>query len=437
MNVSELAQRMGGELRGEDADFVEFFLDSRDEVHGRVYLAIQGERVDGHEFVPDVLARGAVAAVVARPIPGRTIQVENVAEAVARYGRSIRGQFSGPVVGITGSNGKTSAKEMIAAILSTRAPVLKSEGNQNTEWTSPLSWHRLKPEHWAAVIEMGMRGPGQVAHLASISEPTHGLITMIGTAHIELLGSRERIAEVKSELLLDLPSSGAAFLWREDDFFKYLAGRSAAPVRTFGESEGADARVLEYSISPAGQAEFKIAVDGDVVEGALPMIGRHQALNVAAALLIASTLGIEPSRAIEGLANVAAPPMRMQVVHWHGATVLLDAYNASPDSMRAALNVLRDMPCSGRRIAVLGTMRELGEWSESSHKEIGVQAQWVDELLTLGEETEDMIRAAGKGRRAFSIDELRSWLADIGPGDLVLIKGSRALALEKLLEEPK
>lgn len=444
MKLAELAQRLGGSLHADpNLDFHGFSLDSRSVAPSSVFLAISGANHDGHAFVAEAMRQGAEACVVERPIAEPHILVENLVQALANLGRSLRREFSGPVVGVTGSNGKTSAKEMIAACLSSAGPVLKTEGNQNTEYTSPLIWTRALPEHWSAVIEMGMRGTGQIRHLAGISEPTHALITMIGTAHIEMVGSRQGIAEAKSEILEGLGPGGAAHLWAEDEFLSFLTDRSPAPVRTYGFGHDAESRVVGYRALNLTQSLALIQLGGHALEIKLPTIGRHQALNAAAALLIAHSLGVDLHSAAAALEDVKLPPMRFEVRDFQGAKLILDNYNASPDSMVAALKTFDELPTAGRRIALIGEMKELGAFSEIGHRRVGLALSQatVDEVILFGDQSRFMLEEALQHgmskqaiRQAESLAQAREWLCDAGSGDLILVKGSRALALETIFE---
>lgn len=441
--LSDLATRLGGTLHGENKPFHDFALDSRDVKPGLVFLAIRGARHDGHEFVSVAQESGAVACVVERPVEGTHILVDNLVEALALYGRSIRAEFKGPVVGITGSNGKTTAKEMTAAALSPLGPILKNVGNQNSEFTSPLVWHKLTPEHRAAVIEMGMRGFHQIDHLASISQPNLGLITMIGTAHIEMVGSRQGIAQAKGELFRALPPEGIAHCWAEDDFLPFLKDQAPCAVRTFGFGPDADLRVLGYRALDLNQSEVRVELHGERVTFTLPTIGRHQALNAAAALLVAHSAGVPLMTAAEAIESVQLPPMRMEIQPLGPAQALLDTYNASPDSMVAALKTLAELPCAGRRLAVLGEMKELGVVSELGHRQVGkeVAHSSLDGLVLFGGETrfiqDEAVQHGFPADRisvATSLQDVRAFLAQVQEGDLVLIKGSRALGLERALE---
>lgn len=441
--VGDFAARSGGSVAGIDpaAMIRGFALDNREVKAGDLFIAIRGERVDGHQFVTGALEAGAVAALVERPVEGPHILVADVVEALALFAKSKREEFFGPVVGITGSAGKTSTKEFLAAALSPLGRVLKNQGNRNTEFTSPLVWAELEPDHRAAVIEMSMRGFHQVEHLAAFSRPTIGIVTNIGDAHAEMVGSREGIARAKAELLESLPINGHAIVWAEDDFVDVLKSRSRAPVQTFGFSETANCRVTRYTPVSWTECLVEGVLGGQSWSATLSSVGQHMALNAAAAILAASCAGVAVPAAAISLRTAVLPPMRMEVRHLNGATIVLDNYNASPPSMLAAIETLAELPAEGRRLAVIGEMRELGEQSLEGHKAVGVALaeHHLDEVILVGSATEACkaeCLAGGMSNVRMAADqaEVTDFLRGIKPGDVVLVKGSRALELEKALE---
>lgn len=448
MTLGDFAARCGGALRGEDAEFHGFATDSREVQAGVLFICIKGERVDGHDFASSALAAGAVACLCEKPVDGPHILVDGIASALAAFAVTRRNEFLGPVVGVTGSTGKTTTKEFVAAALSPLGPVLKSEGNRNTEYTSPLVWADLRPEHKAVVVEMGMRGHGQIAHLASFSLPTIGIVTNIGTSHLEKVGSREGIVQAKSEMLRALPRDGTAVLWQEDLYLESLRSACDCRVRTFGFAQEAECRILGYRAVTWEKCIVRGRLDDVVFEVELPTSGRHQALNAGAAVLAAWSAGVPVAEAAAALQTAVLPPMRLQVVPFRGATVVLDTYNASPDSTVAAIRTLSDLPAEGRRIAILGEMKELGDYTESGHREVGAAlgVSPVDLAVLTGGPTsfieDEALRAGFSSSKivsygSFDIENVRRFLAGVQPGDVVLIKGSRALGLESALEGVK
>lgn len=446
MTLSELARRLGGDLVGADREFAGFATDSRDVFEGAVFLAIHGGQVDGHRFVGDALDRGAVCSVVTHGVDGPHILVSDLEGALAQFGGSLRAEFGGPVVGITGSNGKTSTKEFVAAALSPMGEVLKSEGNKNTQFTSPLLWHRMTPHVRAVVVEMGMRGFGQIKVLAEIARPTVGVITNIGTAHIEKVGDRAGICRAKSELLQAMDETGICVLPADSDFYDELKRVAKGRVLSFGLSQDADSRIVGYRQDGWSCSTVMGRVGRDEYQVVLPTVGKHQALNVAAAMAAAVACGVEVSAAAEALAHTEKMPMRMEAVERGGVLFLNDTYNASPDSMVAALEVLEGSEVTGRRIAVLGEMKELGSYEEAGHRMVGQRlgGSTFDLVVLTGGPTrfiEQAAVAAGypasriHSFESLDIEAVRRILLETEAGDVVLLKGSRALGLERALPE--
>jgi UDP-N-acetylmuramoyl-tripeptide--D-alanyl-D-alanine ligase len=446
MTPQEAAERFGAENLGVSQPITGFATDSRSVGPGDLFLAIRGHNVDGHEFAPSAYKAGAAAVLCERPVGGPAFVVPNLVEALAKFGLSLRKDFAGPVVGITGSAGKTTTKELTGAALAALGPVLKTKGNQNTEYTSPLAWAELTPTTASAVIEMGMRGFGQIRHLAGVSRPTIGIITFIGTAHLEMVGSREGIARAKGELLEALPSNGTALLWDEDDFLLDLKLMSPAPVLTFGFTPDSDSRIIGCRTLDWGKTLIRGRTLGEDWEAELPLMGRHQAQNAAAAILAARLAGASVEGSAQCLAQVELPPMRLELARYGGAILILDFYNASPDSTVAALRTLSEAPARGKRYAVLGEMKELGDYTEGGHRLVGqaLASSSVDFALLAGEPARFIAEEAlGRGFPPEKIvyqpkvnhDEIRGFLESMGEGDVALIKGSRALGLEKAIPD--
>ncbi len=448
LTLGEIANRLGGQLVSAkpEVQITGFTWDNRLVLPGQVFLAIKGANVDGHDYVGQATSAGAVASITEKTVPFPHILVPNLINALGDLGRSIRNEFAGPVVGITGSNGKTSTKEMVAAALSPLGKVLKTEGNYNSEFTSPLVWTFLESIHKSAVIEMGMRGFGQIDHLASICQPTIGVITMIGSSHIKMVGSREGIATAKSEMLSHLQPPKISVLWQDDPYIDIMKSFAPASVVTFGESPESDCRLVGYRAINLQESECMITINGQEIQFNLPTIGRHQARNATCALLVASLLGINLNLAAKALSEVHLPPMRMEAREINDVTFLLDNYNASPDSFIAALQTLTELPCKGKRLAIIGEMKELGEFTEIGHKQVGaaIAASAITKVIFYGENALiSMQEAALQGfpenlmESANSMNDLKEFCRKACPGDLVLVKGSRALYLEQALEFKK
>lgn len=443
IDLRDFAQIVGGETDAVGS-FSGFALDSGDVRPGDLFLAIRGSRVDGHDYAETAITSGAVAALVERPIQGPFILVPNLVEALARYGRTIRETFNGPVVGITGSAGKTTTKEFVAAALSPLGGVLKTEGNRNTEYTSPLVWADLDDQA-TAVIEMAMRGFGQIAHLARISRPTIGVITNIGYSHLEQVGTREGIAQAKGEIFSQMSEEGTAVVWAEDEYLgtltEYAKPRALA---TFGFGENAMCRLTGYRAVNWESAIVEGTLSGQTWTAKLPVLGRHIALNAAAAVLIANLCGVEMQNAADQIPSAKLPPLRMEWIERNGVRILMDNYNASPPAMLAAIETLADVPAEGRRLAVLGEMRELGTYTESAHRAAGraVVSAKLDAVALVGEPTEHLRDEAiangfdaNRLSQASSLADVRHFIDSAQPGDVVLVKGSRALELEKALAD--
>jgi len=351
----------GGEIGGTQVGntFTTYHTDSREVVEGGVFFALKGAETDGHRFVADALSRGAAALVVQR----RTEIAHGVVEIlvpdtwVAFYSlaRQVLDKVKPVVVGVTGSNGKTSTKEMVAAVLSRHHQVLRTTGNLNTETGVPLTILKLEPEHTALVLEMGLQHAGDIRRLAELARPKVGVITNIGTVHMEFFASQDDLARAKGELIEVLPADGLAVLNADDRFLPLLRGLTRAPVVTFGIT-GGDYQGERYRNTPDGG--FGFSVKGVYVR--LGLNGRHQMSNALAALAVGEHLGVALADGADALRDVAVEH-RMHEVHTHdGVTIVDDAYNASPESMLAAFETIAERPRKGRLLAVLGQMSELG-----------------------------------------------------------------------------
>ncbi len=444
--VNEFARWIDGEPIGfAPTDHISTFaLDSNSVCTGDLFFAIKGEKVDGHDFVQKAINLGAIGSISERDVTGPTIRVGNLISALAKLGAHFRDQFRGPVVGITGSAGKTTTKEFTTSALSSLGPILRTHGNRNTEYTVPLLWTELRPEHRAVVVEMSMRGFDQVRHLALFSRPSIGLVTNIGFAHMLQVGSREGIADAKGELLELLTSSEIAILWHEDEYLERLKSKTKAEVFTFGASSDATCYVEHYQPLNWQSSRVSGRCSGKPWTAVLPAVGRHIALNAAAAILVAHKIGIEPQQAAASMAEAVLPPMRMEVVAKDGVTILLDTYNASPPSMISAIETLNEIPVEGKRLAILGDMKELGDFTEILHRSVGlaVSRSSLDRVLFFGDSMKGaMDEALAQGFAASavvhvqSLDDVRQFVSQSAPGDVVLIKGSRSLELERVLED--
>jgi len=437
--VEEFATWLGGTAQGfpPAATVDAFALDSNQVKPGDLFLAIKGERADGHDFVAKAMENGAIGAIVERPVQAPHILVPNLVQALAKMALRYRMQFVGPVVAITGSAGKTSTKEFAAAALAPLGLVLKTSGNRNTEYTVPLIWTEYDSTQITAVVEMSMRGFGQIRHLASFSRPSIAVITNIGYAHMEMVNNRQGIADAKGELLDALPKNGIAIVWYEDDFKAALRAKCSGPVYTFGFDPEATCRITSYRPTTWTSSTVIGTCFGHAWRAEMPAVGRHMALNCAAAVLTAAVVGVEPAVAASHIQDAQLPPLRMQVIEKHKATILLDTYNASPPSMIAAIETLSQLPIEGRRLAVLGDMRELGSYTADAHREVAqvVANAKFDRVILYGAEMARVATMIGSAEVATSLTDVERFLSTVMPGDAVLIKGSRSLELERALGE--
>jgi UDP-N-acetylmuramoyl-tripeptide--D-alanyl-D-alanine ligase len=411
--------------------------DSRAVKPGQVFLALRGDKFDGHDFIASCLQQGATAAIVDEQFShpqaanAKLIIVPDTLKAYQAIGRWWRRQFDIPVIAITGSVGKTTTKEIVAAVLGRYGNVHKTQSNYNNEIGVPKTLLGLGPEHDFAVVEMGMRGLGQIAELARIAEPTIGLVTTVGTAHIELLGSIEAIAQAKCELFAEMSPDGIAIINQDDA----LLVKTAAPV-WHGQSIG-------FGMGSGDVCGQLIDLETLEVAGQrfpLPLSGEHNAMNYLGALAVAKALNLSWDAFETGL-EVHLPGGRAQRYELDHDMLLLDeTYNAGLESMLASLKLLAQTP-GQRRIAVLGTMKELGDYSIAFHRQVGAEAvaQGIDQLLILADPAEATAMAAGAAAIAThqfaNHDALIKYLQQtMQPGDRILFKASRAVGLDQVVE---
>jgi UDP-N-acetylmuramoyl-tripeptide--D-alanyl-D-alanine ligase len=429
-------------------------IDSRTIREGELFVAIKGDRFDGHDFVPEVMKRGAWGSLVARtvlenrfPLLGglkNVLPVEDTLTALQEMAYWHRRQFAIPVVGITGSNGKTTTKEMLAGILQQQGPVLKNEGNLNNHIGVPLTLLRLNASHTAAVVEMGMSAAGEIDLLARFIGPDVAVITNIGPAHLEFLRSLDLVAQAKGELFSHLKPEGTAVLNADDRYFDELKRKFSGRVLSFGMDRMSDVHASHIR-QEKGFTDFTIRSDGSSANVRLRAVGRHNIYNALAAAAAALAVGMSLDVVKNGLESFLPSAMRSELRQVQGRTVLADCYNANPASMDAALATLISLKSGGRAIAVLGDMLELGTVTVDAHRAIGetVARLGVDLVITLGQ----LAKHVGEGAidagmpkdrvlEAGSQAEAAALLKKLSrPGDTVLIKGSRGMKMEKILEE--
>ncbi len=444
--VSVVLEATRGRLTGArpEADFQGVSTDTRALRANSLFVALKGERFDGHDFVPEALQRGAAAALVSAPVsaPGPLILVSDTLQALGAIAAQHRKALPARVIAITGSTGKTTTKEMTASILSEGWTTARTPGNYNNEIGVPLALLDLEPSHQAAVVELAMRGRGQIAHLARMVSPQIGVVTNIGVSHLELLGSREAIAGAKAELLAHLPRDGVAVINADDDFFDYMEERSPGRVISFGGGAKTDVSAHNVEVRPGGSLRFRLRGWWGEQDLSLRAAGRHNALNAAAAAAAAMAAGAQPEWIAAGLASFEGADMRGRIAAAPGGfTVIDDCYNAAPDSMRVALELLGELP-GGRKWAVLGDMKELGPLADDWHREVGDIASdhGLAGLITLGRLGHCIAEAARERsvvpeviEAADSEDAARVLAEALAPGDVVLVKGSRAMKMEQIV----
>ena len=444
MKLTEIASALGVDPSGyPDAEIINVTIDSREAGEGSLFFAIKGDRFDAHDFVPDVLAKGAAAVVCSRRVEGvpdgKAIYVEDTRAALLALARHYRSKFHIPVVGLTGSVGKTTTKEMVAAVLSQKYRTLATQGNFNNEIGLPKMCFRLDGSCEAAVFEMGMSGFGEISRLTRTALPTIGIITNIGVSHIEMLGSREGILKAKMEILEGMDSSAPLIINGDNDLLPKGVEGIPNPVVVCGIScAKADCRA-ENIQQHSDRMSFTMNFRGQRYPVELPAVGMHNVYNACIAFACGMLLDVSPEQAVKGLSEYVPAGMRQKIVRRGGMTIIEDCYNASPDSIKASLRVLRDLDC-GRRIAVLGDMKELGSYSRTAHLECGRAAaeNRVDVLFAYGPEAAGYIEGAeGNVPDVFHFDDKRDLAiklcAMLREGDAVLFKASRAMKLEEII----
>ena len=461
-SVEEVQEVVGGRvLSGDETARIKprvrrINLDTRSLRTGDLFIAIRGERFDGHDFVKTALARGAVGAIVldsydvARCMGKRRSErmspvILGVADPLYAYQQLaayFRRRFKIPVVAVTGSNGKTTTKEMVANVMAHRWRILKTEGNLNNRLGVPQTIFRLQPHHQGAVIEMGVDNIGQTTRLCEIANPTIGIITNIGPDHLEFFGSMDVSAQAKAELLDFLPGNGVAVLNADDPYYGYLAARARCRVVSFGLSAKADVRATNITSDERNGTNFHLLLPGKVRRTTvhIRVQGEHNVTNALAAAAVGTVLGFSGSAIAQGLSKFQPAAMRSQVSVYRGIQLIIDCYNANPASMTAALQLLAQVAAKGKRIAVLGDMLELGPHSVRMHEEVGrcVARLGIDRLVAcgpLGRSFADGAREAGQDPthiiEVMDAHAAGDAVKDIArPGDVVLIKASRGMKLE-------
>jgi UDP-N-acetylmuramoyl-tripeptide--D-alanyl-D-alanine ligase len=449
LSLAQLADVVGGELLSEDAAgrmLDRVTIDSRDAGPGALFVALPGSRTDGHRFVGAAIAAGAAGALISDAYGDElsagapAVVVDDPSDALLGLGVWVRDTVDPLVIAVTGSNGKTTTKDLIAAAGAGRR-LVANQGSFNNELGVPLTCCRMEPGTELLVCELGMRGTGQIAELTGLLRPKIGVITSVAAVHLELLGSLEAIADAKAELIEGLPPDGVAVLAADDPRVAAMATRTPARVVTFGQSPAAEWRARDVVLDDDARATFALDSPAGSATVRVPVPGLHNVGNALAALAAAVEAGVDLDAAVAGLERAAVSPWRLQLEHIDGVRVLNDAYNANPTSTIAALRTLAHLPTRGRRLAVLGTMAEIGETSVSEHRRVGaeVAALGIDALIVVGTHAAairagaDLADPAGADRR-WAVDDVDGAVAllasEVRGGDVVLVKASRSAALE-------
>jgi UDP-N-acetylmuramoyl-tripeptide--D-alanyl-D-alanine ligase len=440
--LSQVAAAVGGQLLGSDCRITGVSTDTRAVASGQLFIALRGERFDAHDFLEPALAAGAAALLVADagrvPAGASAVVVDDTRLALGRLAAAWRRQFSLPVIAVTGSNGKTTTKEMIAAILKAAFgdAVLATRGNFNNDIGLPLTLLGLDATHRAAVIEMGMNHPGEIGYLTRIGAPTVALVTNAQRAHLEGMGDLDEVAREKGTIFAGLPADGIAVINADDAYAGFWREQvGSQPVRSFGIDQPADVRATlrQHGLESALVLQ---AAEGEI-EFTLAIPGRHNARNALAAAAACLAAGLPLSAVAAGLAAFAGVKGRLQRRSGrNGAQILDDTYNANPDSVRAGIDVLA--ATVGRKVLVLGDMGEIGEASGQYHDEIGgyAKSQGIDRLFALGDASQQAVRNFGEGARHFcNVDKLIVAVdKELGPETTVLVKGSRFMKMERVAD---
>jgi UDP-N-acetylmuramoyl-tripeptide--D-alanyl-D-alanine ligase len=449
--LSFVAEACAGQLAGGEgrAHIERVSTDSRQTRAGDLFVALQGERFDGHNFLRDAAARGAAAAMVRSdrkdsvPSGLAAVLVDDTRAALGRLAARYRRDFKAPAIAIGGSNGKTTTKELIASVLKKKLKVLFSPASFNNDIGVPLTLLQIEPAHQALVLEVGTNHPGELSPLVQMIQPRFGVITSLGREHLEFFGDIAGVVEEQGWLAELLPEDGVLFMNGDSEWAAEVAGRSRARVVRAGLKDTNEWRARGIRLDQDGTM-FRVEsprVDYDA-EYRLKLVGRHQVSNALLAIAVGAEMGLSQSEIARGLAECEPVKMRLQMWELNGVRVLDDAYNANADSMDAALQTLKEMPCRGRKVAVLGDMAELGAHNEAAHEEVGRRAAelGVGQLFAVGKMAPVMARGArGAGlNRVMEFTDVESAAVAIKSflktGDLLLLKASRSTRLERISE---
>jgi UDP-N-acetylmuramoyl-tripeptide--D-alanyl-D-alanine ligase len=443
MKASEIASVVQGTLHGEDVTVTEAaVINSSEATPGSLFLAVKGERVDGHDYVSDARSRGAALTLSTQSVEGPHVIVSDVVVALGKLAQHVRSNLLNLIViGITGSQGKTTTKELLASVLSSAAPTVAPHGNFNNEIGAPLSLLRCTEATKYCIVEMGARHKGDIAHLCSIAQPNIGVVLKVGTAHIGEFGSIAAIAETKSELISSLTQEGVGILGTYDEITPQMASLHNGKNLTFGEAPECDIRATDIEIRE-GRAHFDLVTPEGRSAVGLRIAGLHQIANALAVASVATVLGFSLDQIASGLSTAEShAKWRMEINELPSLVLINDAYNASPEAMAAALQTLVHFAQErgGESWAFLGKMHELGESSDADHAAIGTLASelGIDHLVCVGAPRYGANIASGSSTTVHDcVDKVEALTvaAHINPGDVVLVKASRSEKLEELAD---
>ena len=424
-----------------DEEITEVITNSREAAEGKLFVAIKGDKFDGHSFIQNALDSGCTAVISEQPMEdNRVIKVDNTKQALVDIAELYKSKFNVKTVGVTGSVGKTTTKDFIACVIDSKYKTLKSLGNENNEIGLPRTVFKLDDSYESAVFEMGMSNFGEISQLTKAVKPDVGVITNIGVCHIEFLKSRENILKAKMEICDGMEEGSPLIICGDDDLLGKVTSDKFKVIKYGIHNEEND--VWGFDINEGeNTTTFKVKVEEEVYRSEIPTIGIHNVLNALAAIAVGREFGIQIEESIVALKSYEPSGMRQRINTVNGITVIEDCYNASPTSVKAAMETFGRMNCEGRKIAVLGDMLELGEISKEAHREIGdiLSQNDISEAFTYGEEMRNCTaRAYELGVQSFNYDTreelLTELLSEVEIGDAIWVKGSHGMQLEKVIE---
>jgi UDP-N-acetylmuramoyl-tripeptide--D-alanyl-D-alanine ligase len=456
LSATDVEAGSGGTLvqGSRDTVFANMSIDTRTLGRGDLFFAIRGIKQDGHRYVPDALSKGALGAVVETryEYPGEfpsgrvLIKVADTHQALKDLAGNVRRRWPGTLVGLTGSMGKTTTKEFAAQVLQTQFNVYRTPGNYNNLFGLPLALFGLHPGHEIGIFEMGMSAPGEISEMCRIAAPAVGLITNVAPVHLAFFNSLEEIADAKAELARSLPADGTLVYNADDPLVCGIADRFGGRKISFGISAPADVRAVDIQIISLDETRFRLSCTGETYGASLPFAGAHYVMNALAAIALGRRFDADPEKMIKALPNLQQGSMRGQILHFkEGFTVIDDSYNSNPRALIQMIQVLAQAPSFKRRILVAGEMLELGSSADSLHADCGAFAadQGIDILIGIQGSAREMVRAAVphglSGAQAHFFEGPESAAdfvsAEVRSGDLILVKGSRGVHTEKIVQK--